>query len=837
MDTSTESLEPSHSEDPIVISKDFLLGSARESLERIRLRLLDLSNRNKLLNFRYTKKSSLQIVAASSDHVFEKLVDGEALTFASVPEPPENGDEQPTAAEHAKTLGIPTSIELSESRANSRSRKSGTGVLQTLHYSEELEAILRRINYAAKTAIEESGTNMLYLVFGFLEWYESDNSTEARLAPILAVPVTITRGKQNPRSGTFPYEITYLSDGIEANLSLREKLKRDFGLEFPDPSEDDTPETYFLKFEGLLTNKPRWKLRRRITLALLYFGKLRMYRDLDPRSWPREGGLLEHRLIKDLFEGPKTTDLTFADEYPIDSPALSKQVPPLILNADSSQHSAIIDALKGRDLVIEGPPGTGKSQTIANLIAATLEQGKTVLFVSDKLAALEVVRRRLDDTGLGIFCLELHSHKTEKRKLLDDIEARLNARRSFRDAPEIDAKISLLERSKLQLLRYVELINSSYGETRRSIFDIIWAREKFKQELGSQSNAVERCRISNVQLKSNLDYQLDCELLEDYRTHLSETIDQHENLTRHPWYGIKNSLLEYSDQQQALDFLRTAAEAAELLDQEVQEFNSLGAISLRPTAQAVKQLIEIRSELPEQLDPAPAELMQAFVDQNNRSSALSFSGELAGWWNERSRFKSYFAEIPLITDADFRLVEQLYETTVEFQIGSKTTRELRDLIKQASVLKNKLNNAIALMKRGFRYLECDVTIDQNALSDFVAVLRLLEAIPKPLLAKRSASLQEEGVAVKVDAAEREAQDLINEKVQLTNLIELDVLDLVSLNKHICVLENSSLFKRLLGREYKQARQELLRYWKGPSRPNRELMIRSFKGLHQFTGKL
>src|SRR6185436_21092895 len=121
-------------------------------------------------------------------------------------------------------------------------------------------------------------------------------------------------------------------------------------------------------------------------------------------------------------EGSKKPDIELAEEYPIDAPELKKDVPDLIRDADSSQHSALIHALRGQNLVIEGPPGTGKSQTITNLIAAALARGKTVLFVSDKLAALEVVRHRLDKVGLGIFCLELHSHKTQKRKLLDDIE-------------------------------------------------------------------------------------------------------------------------------------------------------------------------------------------------------------------------------------------------------------------------------------------------------------------------------------------------------------------------------------------------------------------------------
>ena len=408
------------------------------------------------------------------------------------------GDSRPTAREWAEQLGIRLrSIYCCPIRA--QRLKGRPGFVQTLHYPSDLESIARRISYAARTAIEESGTNTLYLIFGFLEWYESESSSEAHLAPLLVVPVTIARGKADPASGTTAYEIAYSGEEIEPNLCLREKLTRDFGLDLPDFSEDDTPDTYFSKFQGILKAKVRWRLRCQITLGLLYFGKLRMYRDLDPRVWPaNSSGLLQHPLIKDLFEGTKRTDRNFSEEYAIDSPALSKQIPPVILDADSSQLSALIDALQGKNLVVQGPPGTGKSQTISNLIAIALAEGKTVLFVSEKLAALEVVRRRLDVAGLGIFCLELHSHKTEKRKLLDDLEERKNALGSFTDPRDLEGKIRLLQGAKQQLLDYVELINSSSGPLGRSVFDVLWARERYRQELRFSPNLVERVVVLNA---------------------------------------------------------------------------------------------------------------------------------------------------------------------------------------------------------------------------------------------------------------------------------------------------------------------------------------------------
>src|SRR5207245_194434 len=195
-----------------------------------------------------------------------------------------------------------------------------------------------------------------------------------------------------------------------------------FNIEIPDLTDDDTPDAYFARLQPALDSFPRWRIRRQITLTLLSFGKLLMYRDLAPQHWPNGSGPDTHPRIRDFFVGIQHEGITFAPDYPIDDAALREQVPALIYDADSSQHSALVDALNGKNLVIEGPPGTGKSQTITNLIAAALVQGKTVLFVAEKLAALQVVRRRLDEAGLGPFCLELHSAKANKKVVLAELE-------------------------------------------------------------------------------------------------------------------------------------------------------------------------------------------------------------------------------------------------------------------------------------------------------------------------------------------------------------------------------------------------------------------------------
>ena len=233
------------------------------------------------------------------------------------------------------------------------------------------------------------------------------------LAPLLSLPVVLVRGEIDRDTRTYQYTVQHNGEDLAENHTLREKLRRDFMLSIPEFGEEDEPEAYFRSIEDAVKNKRRWKVRRQITLGMLSFGKLAIWADLDGKKNP---ALTEHQLIRSVFSGGTGGSSgdggLHAEDYKID--ALPEGSKPLIYDADSSQHSAIIDVLAGKNLVINGPPGTGKSQTITNIVAAALSSGKKVLFVSEKTAALEVVHRRLEEIGLGRFCLPLHSNKARK---------------------------------------------------------------------------------------------------------------------------------------------------------------------------------------------------------------------------------------------------------------------------------------------------------------------------------------------------------------------------------------------------------------------------------------
>jgi hypothetical protein len=447
-----------------------------DAIERLRMRLLDLSARNRLLNYRHPKGRCIQVADEPNlNLVFNRLyVYGTGVLFKPVPEPPSATyrGKPPEAKLYAADIGISTSFEFPQNNEGAQGHRLHG--IQTLLYPAELERQLRKIAGEAKTAVEETGTNMLFLIFGFLEFYDSDDSERSMLAPLLALPVVLNRGEIDKETRTYQYSVAHSGEDLAENQTLREKLRRDLVLSLPEFGDEDSPEPYFARIEKAVKNKRRWRVRRQLTLGMLSFGKLAIWADLDTKKNP---GLLEHDLIKSVFSGVSGGDGggLHAEDYRIDE--RPEAVQPLIFDADSSQHSAIIDVLSGKNLVINGPPGTGKSQTITNIIAAVLSKGKKVLFVSEKLAALEVVRHRLNKAGLGHFCLELHSHKTQKKKFLEDIQARIEGQ--FPAPGQFQARLDTLQRQKRELARYAELMGSRVGNNLGlNVNEIFWAAER-----------------------------------------------------------------------------------------------------------------------------------------------------------------------------------------------------------------------------------------------------------------------------------------------------------------------------------------------------------------------
>ena len=303
--------------------------------------------------------------------------------------------------------------------------------IQTLLDEKHLAAKAMKIYRDEQTLEQEKGTSFSYLILGFLNWKESDDSDIELKSPLFSVPVVINRTKED---GVFVFDIQKSAEEIKINLSLKEKLNYAFGVDIPNIEFGEKPLEYFEKvkkhLDSYIKNKG-WYISSEVALSILDFSKLVMYRDLDPKLWEPNNKLSEHPVIRNLIgfsdessESVRVNDSISSNnhEESVNNLINSAKKLKLVESADITQIKAIIDVLKSQQsYIIKGPPGTGKSQTITNLIALALYEGKKILFVSEKRAALEVVKSKLDKIGLGEFCLELHSEKNTKEDVIKDL--------------------------------------------------------------------------------------------------------------------------------------------------------------------------------------------------------------------------------------------------------------------------------------------------------------------------------------------------------------------------------------------------------------------------------
>ncbi|SCY65226.1 DUF3320 domain-containing protein [Microvirga guangxiensis] len=386
-------------------------------LDRARMELLDLSARNRLLNIpRFSKSAkTIEIVDEKTSEIFRLLVrEGKAFTFV-----PGREDRDGVEDEDVTSVELTQPEETGEVDERGVSRRHADTRLQTRMTPKGLQKRLLDLYYDARTLEEEQGVNILFLALGTLKWIDPNNKDNIRYAPLILLPVSLDRGTAGEK-----FRLRWRQEDPASNLSLEAYLDRVHALKLPEfePGDDFDPAAYMAEVADAVSTKQEWSVNPdEAVLGFFSFAKFLMYRDLDPENWPADGKLTEQPLIRGLLaDGFSARDELLSEDVNIDA-----HIPPSemlhIVDSDGSQTLAVHDVRKGRNLVIQGPPGTGKSQTIANAIASAVADGKTVLFVAEKMAALEVVKRRLDQAGVGDACLELHSNKANKRALLEEL--------------------------------------------------------------------------------------------------------------------------------------------------------------------------------------------------------------------------------------------------------------------------------------------------------------------------------------------------------------------------------------------------------------------------------
>ncbi|MEO3402981.1 DUF3320 domain-containing protein [Mucilaginibacter sp. CAU 1740] len=424
-------------------------------------KLLDLTLRNSLLNIRITK-SVIQLITINVGKLEDALADGQEFQVLAKPSDWDNP---------IRDTGVYQALHQSDPIADLVKHELTQKRVRTYLSENDLSYSLTSLYRSSRVSIEENGANTLYIALGLLKWYETEASERPRYAPILLLPVEIIR-----KSAQKGYIIRGREEETMMNITLLEMLRQDFGLAIggletlPKDESGVDVKAIFNTIRQAVMSKSRWDIEEQALLGNFSFSKFILWNDIHNNAEK----LCRNKVVASLVSGR----LEWQPEENAAVEAITDlQLHPasiaLPISTDSSQLQAILSSGQGKSFVLHGPPGTGKSQTITNIIANALYAGKRVLFVAAKKAALDVVENRLEAIGIGDFCLELHSNKSKKTAVLEQLKAATEI--AHRNAPaDFAAEAQRLFDLRNELNTYVTALHVRYPFG-YSLFDLFTA--------------------------------------------------------------------------------------------------------------------------------------------------------------------------------------------------------------------------------------------------------------------------------------------------------------------------------------------------------------------------
>lgn len=812
-----------------------------QRLAGLREKLLDLSNRNRLLSFKHSDRSRthVRVIDELPDVLFAKLKDGEKLTFEALPEPESSSPDEETdefllaleaaratdeAYRHAirtlaegenqslqeseieralrdrvrEQLGMPPWVDRTglskEELARSLGLEPGYDVpephgggddeedrhldrlIQTLLFPREMDRKLAGIRDQARTMQQEAGVNTLYAAFGFLEWREAKQSDKRHFSPLLLLPVSLEYKRGQPWG---KYRLFSELPDVETNKTLEIRLGRESGFQIPPFSEDDTPETFLGKIRDAIRDRPDWRVRRFVTVGNFGFSKLAMYNDLDPVNWPADKALGTLELIRKMLLGAPPDDEApiRAEDYEIDSSTVDDKKIALIREADASQHSAVIDAIEGKDLVIKGPPGTGKSQTITNIIAASLAKGKRVLFVSEKMAALEVVESRLKDSGLTDFCLQVHSSKTSKMEVLASLRQRLDLQHRVPAPKAIDDKLAELRDHRDRLNRYVSELNQPLAATGLTVHQVLWGEQRAKADGGEVCT-----RLHGVvfDVSKGIDALTRTQSHEAIKLAFARATDlaaRYGSLDQHPWAWLKNESMNPFE----VEALNRAGQAwLETLDRLIDciEILETRFAPLEPDcAQRLSETVRTVTALPDLSEPFVAVLASSLVALDLRNTASQFFEMLCCENSETSSTASVFSPpvLPALSEdweAKARHISEALSTIEQQCPGTDSVERLRDEVANLEQDAERLHQLLGLTVRVQSAAGLAAELTHTSVSVALTAIGLLKEARREVLLHRAPQVLDETAEIPLERAAAKSRELDSVREGLEQLMVL-----------------------------------------------------------------
>jgi len=841
-------------------------------LADLRLRLLDLSNKNRLLNYKFSERarSHVRVIDELPDQLHTKLVQGKSLTFAALPPPDETpqdeelplfqmaletalmSDEQykkemsalededetsqmgykaerelrdrvrkslgmparttketldPVA--YARSLGFNPSYDLPKPSPGKAPGRHLDDLIQTRLFPEQMEAKLSGLREGYRIHMSETGVNTLYAAFGYLEWYDDDSSETRLFAPLLLHPLEINR---TLRRGVYKYSIKSNGDDSEINITLKERLLKSFGLNLPRLEDDDTPESYFHKVNELISVKSRWSVKRFVCVGLFPFSRIAMYYDLDPENWPDDNRLSEHPLLTTLLAGTDLQDPLI--EHDVDRLIEQKKIPLLIADADSSQICAIADVAGGKDLVIKGPPGTGKSQTITNIIASALAEKRRVLFIAEKMAALDVVKKRLDDAGIGDFCLELHSAKACRKTILKSLADRLemaSAGSPFSLEDSLDENIKLAS----ELREYSLILNTNIGRNNKTIHDVLWAamRNTSKAKHLTLPKPLTALEFEDAHLLEENDISEKLRTLRLLESMSNDFSSRFGILDSHPWAWIQEADASPFEQQEFLARITAWHSILEKLELCVLEMEDITGIN---TPLPIKALEQIRMA-PRILSSTPHHLRSinfASAVRVGISALKDFALGLERYKELQKDLQSYFeADVPrnLEIEGTCPQIESITDFVAKAKNSINTVGALQEYATRCKDYADKIDLQAAMLKKLVNIVELNIPLTTTSICIFLDLIELLQRTPRHVLLKRNAAVVLRINESAIRKAASRSQVIATERDMLHSLFSFaDTDDAKKYTSSAEIVRATGFWGRIFSRQFRRAYS----FWRG-----------------------
>ncbi len=688
--------------------------------------------------------------------------------------------------QHAKNHGIVPHYELFHEHQQHQDGRHTDQDIQTLLLPDVLDRRLNALIAKEKTWAEETGISVLQAAFGFLEW-EDGNNSKAQYSPLVLIPVQIE--KKRSREGQ-EFWISSEEGEAQENKILAEKLRLELGITLPEYTGQGL-ENYFEEVADQSPKNLNWRIRRWACIGVFPSARLAMYHDLDTNKWD----FASHNIVSGLLGGSETGHdaMPFGDEYEVDEPEIENKVPYLITDADSSQFSTIVDVIDGKNLAVEGPPGTGKSQTIVNTIAASLASGMKVLFVAEKSAALEVVRSRLEAFGVGEFVLPLLANRTSKDLIISSIRERIEMN-PYPDTSELNHAVTRFKEARSQLKTYIDILSSKYGNTDFTIHTILGCGIKYSQVI---NNLPEQVRYFSIPETKNItsdklhDIKSRCDQIEESYAETQKNQDF--------WKALQVPNIDPFKANELLEISTKVSETFESANSQRQELNRY-QIPDNISINKLDIIDKAISVTPESISQIEIDVTRNLDSAHVIDSVTNFLKKTKSWRDYEEKFSRCFStNLDEISEND---LTEIRETILKYDIASLAEEQFDSIIKAK---KDELDSIKRIEEMLNQSCTISIIFEEIAADEVLNALEIIKEISKQALAVRKPELDDPTIQSLFVKQTEKAQSLAEKQKLLSEHFDISAIaEPETLTGYAKVISNAGAFAFLSG-EYRKAK--------------------------------